>query len=121
MGEVSPSLPTRQLVSIAMATLFVLWPGMEASAEDDVYLKALKAEADSSESTQEQPAETEGRSPERTDDQPQMEAWLKKNYVGSYAFYRRLSEAKRKAVYRVYRAGGEISEIREKINELLKQ
>ncbi|WP_303901725.1 hypothetical protein [Thiohalomonas denitrificans] len=97
---------------------------MQAWAADTGYLDALKAEAESDNPTVAptfQAQDDDGRPPPRTDDQPQMESWLKANYIGSYVFYKKLSEPKRRAVYRVYRSGAEITKIREKINELLKQ
>ncbi len=122
MGEKVNSLPRQGPVlnSLMILALLTLAPVTWAAGG---YLDALKAEATSDAPTAGTAAGTDddGRPPARTDDQPQMEEWLKTNYVGSYMFYQRLSETKRKAVYRVYRSGAEITKIREKINELLKQ
>lgn len=108
-----------------MAFALVAMP-QQAVAAGNGYLEALKAEATSDisqpESAESEPeAGMEGRPTPRTDDQPQMEAWLHANYIGSYTFYQRLSDTKKRAVYRIYRSGADITEIRDKINELLKQ
>lgn len=94
------------------------------TAANNNYLEALKAEAASDEPETEIPqtySDEQGRPSLRTDDQEQMEQWLKDNYVGSYMFYQRLSDAKKKAVHRLYRSGADISQIRDTINDLLRQ
>ena len=50
-----------------------------------------------------------------------MEDWLKQEFIGTYAFYQKLSDSKKSAIHRLYRAGAPIEELRTRINELLKQ
>ncbi len=47
--------------------------------------------------------------------QKQFELVLKNNYIGSYLFYKRLSELKREEVYQYYQTGPDPSMIRKKI------
>lgn len=94
-----------------------------APAAANSYLDALKAEATSDtrpQNTQTLPRD-DGRPTPRTDDQIQMEEWLQQEFMGSYVFYLKLSDSRKMAVYRAYRAGAPIGELRDKINELLKQ
>lgn len=103
-----------------VASTACLTLGLSAPAMGDAYTDALKAEA-FSDTRPIMPAADDGESSPRTDDQVQMEEWLQSNFVGSYAFYQKLSDAKKMAIYRAYRAGAPIGELRDKINELLKQ
>lgn len=122
MGEKGNSLPTRKLFFKSLVALLLLALVPVTQVWADEYLDTLKAEANSGNPSIGPAEETDdGRPQPRTDDQPQMEEWLKNNYVGSYMFYQRLSEGKREAVYRLYRSGAEITRIRKKINDLLKQ
>ncbi|SCZ61699.1 hypothetical protein [Thiohalomonas denitrificans] len=125
MGEKNDSLPFKGLLLTSLVAVLLLASATQARASDGGYLNALKAEANSDNPTITPTIQgkenDDGRPTPRTDDQPQMESWLKANYVGSYMFYQKLSDPKKRAVYRLYRSGAEITKIREKINELLKQ
>jgi hypothetical protein len=76
--------------------------------------KAAPATATPSNSTGIQTAIPKGLS------QPQMEEWLMANYFGSYMFYNKLSDGDKQEVYSTYTSGGTISEVRDKIQALLK-
>ncbi len=97
----------------------VLIPSGAVLAADDPYLDALKAEIGSTPTVSyaKHDLVDEGA---RTDDQSQMEAWLKENWGGSYAFYSRLNDAQKREIHRLYLSGASITDIREKINELFK-
>jgi hypothetical protein len=51
----------------------------------------------------------------------QFEHVLKNNYIGSYLFYKRLSDNKRVQVYRFYQSTPDPSEVRKKILQVSKQ
>jgi hypothetical protein len=97
--------------------------GLSTPAAANSYLDALKAEAssDTRPPALEPAPRDDGRPTPRTDDQVQMEEWLQTEFMGSYVFYQKLSDPKKMAIYRAYRAGAPIGELRDKINELLKQ
>lgn len=83
------------------------------SAEDD-YLQALEAEAEklSSPSVEVEPAavpETESKS-----DRDRFESELEK-HKGTYSFYRKLQEKDKAEVFKAYREGASIAEIRRMI------
>jgi hypothetical protein len=91
------------------------------SAVADGYLDALKAEATSVTPTQlEHRAGSDREGALRTDDQPQMEQWLQQEFMGTYVFYKNLSDRKKLIVYQAYRDGAPIEELRTTINDLLK-
>jgi len=47
-----------------------------------------------------------------------FESLLEEGYVGTFDFYRRLSEPKRKEVFAAYRGGASLDEVREKVIDL---
>ena len=51
----------------------------------------------------------------------QFEHVLKNNYIGSYLFYKRLSDEKKAQVYRFYQSTPDPSEVRKKILQVSKQ
>ncbi len=124
MGKRRSSPPGRHFLFASTAVFLLGLTNPFVTAGANAYLDALKAEA-SSDTSNMQHTDTsaiqDGRFTPRTDDQPQMEQWLRENFVGSYTFYQKLSDTKKMAIYRSYRAGAPISEIRDKIRELLTQ
>ena len=81
-------------------------------AADDDYLNALKAEAVS-----DGPAE---EAYDRRGGVAKFEGWLSSEYPGSFAFYSKLNDNEKDAVFRDYRAGAGIERLRERIRDLLK-
>jgi len=81
-------------------------------AADTGYLDALKAEAAS-----DGPARDEHL---RRGGIGDFEGWLSSEYPGSFAFYSKLNQNEKDAVFRDYRAGAGIERLREKIRDLLK-
>lgn len=50
-----------------------------------------------------------------------FEALLKKNYLGTFGFYKKLPERSRQEIFAEYRAGAPVSEVRKKIIDRLLQ
>jgi len=118
MASLKRSKATRRLSATATGLIALF---ITTSVAADAYLDALKAEARSEKQlTLPKPADAD-RANLRTDDQVQMEDWLKQEFIGTYAFYQKLSDSKKSAIHRLYRAGAPIEELRTRINELLKQ
>jgi hypothetical protein len=110
----------------------IAWSLPAMSAAD--YLSELNAEAQKVETPPvvvepgEQPAGKSDPASGVTDDtQPgasreKFEALLKKRYLGSYGFYRRLPERSREEVFEEYRQGADMDQLRRKIvNRLLQR
>jgi hypothetical protein len=51
----------------------------------------------------------------------QFEATLKTNYIGSFLFYNRLTDAQKKEVYSFYQSNPDPEKIREKILQVSKK
>lgn len=93
------------------AAIVFTFPPLLPAADAD-YLSALKAEAHSSGPAREEAA--------RGGDLEDFETWLSGRYAGSYAFYSKLNDNEKDAVFRAYRAGEGIDELRDRIRDLLR-
>lgn len=101
-----------QVRFLRLSVVFACLLPADLPAADDAYLNALKAEAVRS--------GTGGTAATGRGGPQAFEAWLSSEYAGSYAFYSRLNENERAAVYRAYRDGADIDALRARIRELLK-
>lgn len=97
-----------RLLGAAMAFAFSPSP----HAADAGYLSALKAEAESG-------GPAQGKAV-RGGDLGDFETWLSGKYAGSYAFYSKLNDNEKDAVFRAYRAGEGIDALRDRIRDLLR-
>lgn len=130
-GVISKLITQRVLRTAALALLATcLLPTSPLFAADDDYLKALREEAMGGTPAEEKKAAPATTAPTSSTgiqtaipkglSQPQMEEWLMANYFGSYMFYNKLSDSNKQEVYSTYTSGGTISEVRDKIQALLK-
>lgn len=129
MGLICSRSFLRSFRSVALILCVALFHHVHA-ASSDAYIDALNAEI------QAPAAESEAESKpafgvatkkklvtELTPDQPKknFESELKNNFFGSYLFYNKLDNTGKEAVYKYYLQNNSITDIRNKITELLKK
>ncbi len=122
------------MIGALLACLFFLAGGSAAFAQDDDYLSAIEAEAESldsgaaaaaPESTSPAPATSRSavigggaeKLPEGLDFE-HFEEILRAKYLGSYMFYSKLSDAGRRAAFDAYRESNDVSRLRRSIIRL---
>lgn len=109
--------------SVLVMALVVSWP-LHCRAED-AYLSELAAEVEKVEEraidgTADDEYSGDAAEGATDADREAFERQLKKHYLGSYGFYRKLPERSRQEVFEEYRQGADMKELRRKIiNRLL--
>lgn len=124
------SVPPRLFISVvALLALLVAKPALSA----DDYLSELEAEVkkvearkidgESGVSTVEAPAEvSDDKNSERAGvSRDAFEAMLRKRYLGTFGFYKKLPERSRQEIFAEYLEGAPIAEVRKKIIDRLLQ
>lgn len=118
-------LSSRRLSAIViMAVVLLLAPVSELPAADD-YLSALEAEAADTSGTS-TPVEAAPRKPVRPERHitpdlgfEEFEEELRSRYAGTHLLYMKLSDADRKAAWKLYRKDNALSSLRENIVSLM--
>jgi len=121
---------------LLVSSLCLLLVSLPALSADD-YLSELDAEVKKVEARQidgeagevsvQAPAEVSTAASEKrsggsaTASRESFESLLKKNYLGTFGFYKKLPERSRQEIYAEYRDGAPISEVRKKIIDRLLQ
>lgn len=109
----------RFLLACAAGISFGLVLPSTGVAASDAYIDALKAEVADAPEKRLSPGQDAQPAADRS--QEEMEEWLRTDFVGSYMFYQSMPDVKKRMVYKAYRSGATITELRQKILDLLKQ
>jgi len=118
------------LLGTSLSLLLVSLPAVSADdylSELDAEVKKVesrKIDGETGESSVQVPAETTVNSQDAGGVKASRESFevlLKKNYLGTFGFYKKLPERSRQEIYAEYRDGAPISEVRKKIIDRLLQ
>ena len=116
-------LPRLSGFPVFLVVLFLVVGNLHA-ADDDEFLRALEAEVDKIEPTQQQEVapNNAGSATNNSESRAQFEELLRERYHGSYVFYQKLPNRMQQEIYDDYANGESFAQLRKTIiNRYLQQ